>query len=250
MSYSDPWSILGFLLSGVFDLLENVLLALQAMAVQIADSIMNKVIAPLEKYLNNHTFPALCGIGAQLLFRKLLQMIYNFKQKILAFIADLFTYQKKQRRKFELFNQNLLLTLELSAFLKIFQKIIDNFLDIALACSLTRRPCDDKKTGNLSQNYDGSFLGDPAVAQINNTIDAVPDAQTLNDISIKLRPIVDSIFPGTGVTLTPGMVTTKLNNLPPLIQAMVDDIPLGPDYSIYQDDKSTTIVYQRAAFCS
>jgi hypothetical protein len=235
LAYNDPWSILGWLLNGVFDLLENVLLALQAMAVQMADSIMNKVIAPLEKYLNDNTFPALCGLSAQLLFRKLLQMIYNFKKKILEFIKDLFSFQKRQKTKFKLFNENLLLTLELSAFLKIFQLLLNNFLDIAIACGVQRRPCPEwQPTSNsLSQNYTGQYRDDQPVAVINsNFTDPTPLPNNLNDISIKIQPMIDSIFPGAGSIVTPGMITTKLTNLPPLIQALLTNVPLSPDFSI------------------
>lgn len=255
LSNKEPWKVQAFLTNGAFCLLDNVLVALQSIAVQIADSLLNKVISPLEGYLNNNTFPALCGFGAQLLFRKLLKMIYDFKDKILQFIADLFTFQKTKKKKFELFNENMSLSLELSAYLKIFKALLDGFLDIAIACSITKRPCPDNDTNgnntlNMSYNYIGQFDNDPPYTQLISSTPELPKPQALNEISTKMQPIIDSIFPGTDSTVSPGMITTQIKDMPPLIQALIDSLPLTPDFSIYHNDNNATIVYKRASFCS
>lgn len=256
LGWADPNAILGFLVNGMFDLLENVLLALQTMAVQMADKVINKVIAPIEKYFNTNTFPALCGIGAQLLFKKILAVIYNFKKKLLAFIADLFSFQKSARKKFELFNKNMLWSLELSALLKVFSLLLGNFVDIAIACGVGRRPCPGPVSDavNLSENFNGGFTED-SVAYNNPiykqpaVVSSTPPDGTLNQIAVKLQPLIDSIFPGSSNQVEQGAVRTQLTDLPPMIANLLGTIDLGNNTTLYQNNNSATIIYNNIALC-
>ena len=257
LGFMNPMALLGYLVNGMFDLLENVLLALQAMAVQMADKIMNKVIAPIEKFFKKNTFPALCGLGAQLIFKKILQVIYDFKNKILAFIADLFAFQKSARKKFQLFNSNMLWTLELSAILKVLELILGNFMDIILSCGVVKRPCGGDNSGpNLSEN----FTNDPAFNQDNVALSSSPVAKaisnteppppgTLNDMAIKLQPMINSIFPGSTNIVTSGQVATSMPNLPPLIASLLGSIDLGPNLSVYMNNNNATVVYNNKSLC-
>lgn len=255
LGYTDPNAVLAFLVNGMFDLLENVLLALQAIAVQTADKILNKVIKPVEDLFKKNTFPEFCGISAQIIFRKILDIIYKFKNKILQFIADLFNFQRTARKKFSLFNKNALWTLELSVFIKALNLILGNFLDIAISCGPTKRPCPDQTGETLAQSYysdavfseDYSYYNPPSKRA--TVLENLPEDVALNEIAKKLEPLVNSMFPGSTSKVYPGYVKNELKKVPPLISYILRDIDLGANASLFVDGENATIIYNNPSLC-
>ena len=261
----DFKKLLAWMEGGLYDLLNNVLFALQAMAVKMADSILNKLIAPVEKLLKG-LVPDKCGTLAKIFFAKIMAIIYNFKNKLLNFIADLFSFLKISHTKFELFGKDAPWMLQLSAFLKLFQLLLDNFLDIAIGCGIKKRDCNDNSATlytpsmanpSLDTNFNDFIPNTPIGAIVDKLTEIKPIAQlpvmtNLDDIANKLQDRIKIIVPDATISIGPNQETIKkLENMPNQIKDILNNSSLGPGVTIYQDPFSSNavLVYENPALC-
>jgi hypothetical protein len=262
----DMKKIWAWIEGGLYDLLNNVLFALQAMAVKMANKIFNQLIAPLEKQLKN-IIPDKCGTLAKIFFAKIMQVIYNFKNKLLQFIGDLFSFMKIEHTKFELFNNDAPWVLQLSAFLKLFNILLDNFLDIAIGCMPVKRFCpengifNDPNTTNTPNPYNDTALDMTnslsGLQSVGKAVDIkpladLPKSDNLDELSEKLKDQIKMIYPDKTINIGPNRTTIKeLGKMPPLIIDILNNSELGPGVTIYQDPllNDTKMVYENPAFC-
>lgn len=239
------------IVKGIYDLAQSVLFKLQAMAVQIADEALSKIINPLIDIIKD-AIPSNCfGNMATQLFNTLVEIINLAKSKILGEIADLFVSSSDFTEKFDKFNKSSSTSIELKAFTKALFTIAAYFGDIAISCGVT--PCNE--SSNKTKSGSSSRI-------TSSSLDDLPSISTDNieDISTKLAPILE--LPADNVAVTPTDIVSVYDladEAPSQIVDLINDGVLneilgedaGDNYTIYKSDNSDKIkiVYKVNRIC-
>ena len=227
----------------------NVLYALQNMAVQAADEMLNKIVQPIEEEIRRMQ-PSNClnNLGARF-FNKIIGTVRALKRWILIQIAQLFTGYAQYNKLMDLFNVNCTTMLELSQFLEALKLFSARFGDLAIACGL--EPCSEEDS-KPAFNYGRKATEMPTYTQV-RPIEYLPTkpVNNIDEIANSLKDVLKNDIEEAYVT--PESITTvytAFKNAPKKILDMLPGISLGEGYEIYTSSEGTVkVVHKAKRFC-
>lgn len=238
---------------GLWDLAQNILFAMQTMALQIIDEALSKIIKPVEDLLCKLT-PSICfGNMADNIRQKILHTIYSVKSRLLSEIADLFTSNDDFSRKFRTYSKQSGYQIELAGFFDALNIILANFFSLARACGVST--CDNNNSNYTPSAFDPNILNNdsenpftykpdsPPTININIT----PKPETTIDVIIKDLPELGSVTPENVIN------TYNLDTPPKQIIDMINngilDNVLDQNYTIYKSPEGIKVIYKFERKC-
>jgi hypothetical protein len=249
------------LISGIYTLAQQVLFILQAQALALADSALNKVVKPVEDALKRATPQNCIGNMAQMLVLKIIGLIEAIKSTIKGYIADLFISNKDFTLKFDKFNMSCSGSILLLQFTTTLKTITAYFGDIAIACGVQAcGPQPPIPGSTASPTY-----RDKPVPDKNKTVPIIPlsslninNTDNVATIAQKLAPVLQLPFGDVVVTQNSIITTYNLPNDPPktilklINEGALDEMLKSQDnsYTIYTDNnKKIKVVYKTSRNC-
>jgi hypothetical protein len=239
--------------SGIWNLARNILFEMQAVAMEMAEEALMKIIKPLEDLIAKIQPSNCLNNRGGAIFNKILYTITGYKNWLVTQIGSLFTEFYSFKKMLVTFNRKSKSQLEIAMFMQSFKTLAHQFGDLAIVCGV--EPCYDDDTGNTNNQIKaGRPINNPIGESSIITFDDIPGEpeENIEEIANKMKDLLP--VPVQDVYVTNDTIITiydAIENAPKKLLDMAKEINLGNNYEIAvsRETGSVKIVHTTRRFC-